>query len=247
MQPVIKQNESIEDLMIGSLMLIQKKDGFRFGTDAVLLADFAKDIPSNRTLDLCTGSGIVPVLLSHKSNAEKIFGLEIQKEIHEMSTRTIALNKLENKVELICGDLRNCAEYFPKRSFSLVTCNPPYMKAGSGIESENYSKYISRHEELCSLEDVISAVDSMLKVGGHFCMVHRPSRLTDIISLMRTYKIEPKRLRLVLPKAGAAPTLILIDGLVRGGEELKILPPLVLYNNDGSETDELKRIYERSE
>ncbi len=233
--------------MIGSLMLIQKKDGFRFGTDAVLLADFAKDIPSSRTLDLCSGSGIVPVLLSHKSDAKEIYGLEIQEEIHEMSQRTVQLNKLDNKVKLICGDLKNCADIFPKRSFSLVTCNPPYMKAGSGIECDNYSKYISRHEELCSLEDVISAADNMLKIGGHFCMVHRPSRLTDIICLMRKYRIEPKRLRFVLPKANSVPSLILIDGLVRGGQELKILPPLVLYNDDGRETDELKMIYERRE
>lgn len=244
---MIKKDESIEDLMIGSLMLIQKKDGFRFGTDAVLLSDFAKDIPSKRTLDLCAGSGIVPILLSHKSDAKEICGLEIQEEIHEMSLRTVSHNKLEDKINLVCGDLKRCADYFPKRSFSLVTCNPPYMKAGSGIECDNYSKYISRHEELCSLEDVISAADSMLEIGGHFCMVHRPSRLTDIICLMRKYRIEPKRLRLVLPKADSAPTLILIDGLVRGGQELKILPPLILYNNDGSETDELKRIYERGE
>lgn len=247
MQQIVKKNESVEDLMIGSLLLIQKQDGFRFGTDAVLLADFAKDIPSKRTLDLCSGSGIVPILLSHKSTAEEIYGLEIQEEIHEMSQRTVELNKLENKVKLFSGDLKNCADIFPKRSFSLVTCNPPYMKTGSGIENENYSKYISRHEELCSLEDVISAADSMLKVGGHFCMVHRPSRLTDIMYLMRKYRIEPKRLRFVLPKADSAPSLILIDGLVRGGAELKILPPLVLYNNDGTETDELKMIYERRE
>lgn len=247
MQQTVKTNESVEDLMIGSLMLIQKKDGFRFGTDAVLLADFAKNIPSSRTLDLCSGSGIVPVLLSHKSNAKEIYGLEIQEEIHEMSQRTVTLNELDSKVKLVCGDLKNCTDIFPKRSFSLVTCNPPYMKAGSGIECDNYSKYISRHEELCSLEDVIAAADSMLKVGGHFCMVHRPSRLTDIICLMRKYRIEPKRLRFVLPKANSVPSLILIDGLVRGGTELKILPPLILYNKDGTETDELKMIYERSE
>lgn len=233
--------------MIGSLMLIQKKDGFRFGTDAVLLADFAKSVPSQRTLDLCSGNGIVPFLLSHKTDTGEIFGLEIQREIHEMSLRTVSLNKLDGRVNLVCGDLKEATKYFPKRSFSLVTCNPPYMKSGSGIECENYSKYISRHEELCSLEDVISAADSMLAVGGHFCMVHRPSRLTDIICLMRKYKIEPKRLRFVLPKADSSPSLILIDGLVRGGAELKILPPLVLYSEDGGESDELKSIYERKD
>lgn len=231
--------------MIGSLKLIQKKHGFRFGTDAVLLADFAKDIPSEKTLDLCTGSGIVPILLSHKSDAKKIYGLEIQEDIHEMSTRSVKLNSLEDKVELLKGDLKNILDFFPKRTFSLVTANPPYMKGGSGISSADYSKHVSRHEALCTLEDVISSAEKMLSLGGHFVMVHRPSRLTDIMYLMRKYEIEPKRLRFVLPKENAVPSLVLIDGLFKGGSELKILPPLILYDENGSETDELKEIYER--
>lgn len=245
MQQIIKNDETLEDLMINDLVLIQKQNGFRFGTDAVLLSDFAKDIQSDNTLDLCTGSGIIPILLSHKSKAKKIFGLEIQKDIHEMSQRSVKANSLEDKVILNCGDLKNITSIFPKRTFDLVTCNPPYMKCASGIECEDYSKHISRHEVLCTLEDVIIAAEYMLKVGGHFCMVHRPSRLTDILSLMRKHKIEPKRLQLILPKADSTPTLVLIDGLLRGGNELKILPPLVLYNEDGTETDTLKCIYER--
>ena len=231
--------------MIGDLKLIQKKSGFRFGTDAVLLSDFAKDIPSDMTLDLCTGSGIVPILLSHKSNAQKIFGLEIQEDIHEMSERSVKINSLQDNVELKLGDLKNITDFFSKRTFSVVTANPPYMKSGSGIESKDYSKHVSRHEALCTLEDVIRAAECMLKLGGHFVMVHRPSRLTDILYFMRKYKIEPKRLRFVLPKVNEEPSLVLIDGLLRGGEELKVLPPLVLYNENNEETEELKAIYER--
>lgn len=242
---MINKDETLEELMINDLVLIQKQNGFRFGTDAVLLSDFARDIQSDSTLDLCSGSGIIPILLSHKSNAKRICGLEIQKDIHEMSVRSVKANNLEDKVNLSLGDLKNITSVFPKRSFNLVTCNPPYMKGGSGIECEDYSKHISRHEVACTLEDVIIAAESMLKIGGHFCMVHRPSRLTDIISLMRKHEIEPKRLRFVHPKAQSAPSLILVDGLLRGGNELKILPPLILYNDDGNETDELKCIYER--
>lgn len=242
---MINKDETLEELMINDLVLIQKQNGFRFGTDAVLLSDFARDIQSDSTLDLCSGSGIIPILLSHKSNAKRICGLEIQKDIHEMSVRSVKANNLEDKVNLSLGDLKNITSVFPKRSFNLVTCNPPYMKCGSGIECEDYSKHISRHEVACTLEDVIIAAESMLKIGGHFCMVHRPSRLTDIISLMRKHEIEPKRLRFVHPKAQSAPSLILVDGLLRGGNELKILPPLILYNDDGNETDELKCIYER--
>ncbi|MBS7299176.1 MAG: tRNA1(Val) (adenine(37)-N6)-methyltransferase [Eubacteriales bacterium] len=245
MQQMINKDETLEELMINDLVLIQKQNGFRFGTDAVLLSDFARDIQSDSTLDLCSGSGIIPILLSHKSNAKRICGLEIQKDIHEMSVRSVKANNLEDKVNLSLGDLKNITSVFPKRSFNLVTCNPPYMKGGSGIECEDYSKHISRHEVACTLEDVIIAAESMLKIGGHFCMVHRPSRLTDIISLMRKHEIEPKRLRFVHPKAQSAPSLILVDGLLRGGNELKILPPLILYNDDGNETDELKCIYER--
>ncbi len=245
MQQIIKENETLEDLG-NSLVLIQKRNGFRFGTDAVLLADFAKDISAENALDLCSGSGIVPILLSKKSRAEKIFGIEIQEDVHEASCRSVTANSLGEKVKLILGDIKNISDCFPKRQFGLVTCNPPYMKGGSGIKCEDYSKHISRHEALCDLEDVIKSAESMLSVGGHFCMVHRPSRLTDIISLMRKYRIEPKRLQLVLPKPDKEPTLILIDGLWHGGTELKILPPLVLYNEDGTETDELREIYERS-
>lgn len=244
---MINKDETLEELMINDLVLIQKQNGFRFGTDAVLLSDFARDIPSESTLDLCTGSGIIPILLSHKSRAKEIYGLEIQEDIHEMSLRSVKANGLEDKVHLLCGDLKNITRIFPKRSFNLVTCNPPYMKCGSGIECDDYSKHVSRHEALCTLEDVIKSAECMLKSGGHFCMVHRPSRLTDILTLMRKYELEPKRLRFVLPKADSAPTLILIDGLWRGGNELKILPPLILYNSDGTETDELKNIYERNQ
>lgn len=245
MLQMIKDGETLEELGAGSLVLIQKKNGFRFGTDAVLLSDFAKDVHSKRTLDLCSGSGIVPILLSHKTQTPEIVGLELQQRVHEMSLRSVSMNKLENRVKLLCGDLKNCTEYFPKRSFELVTCNPPYMKCGSGIECDDLSKHVARHEVACTLEDVIAAAENMLAVGGHFCMVHRPSRLTDIMFLMRKYAIEPKRLRFVLPRKDASPTLLLIDGLLRGGTELKILPSLILYNDDGSETDELKSIYER--
>lgn len=238
-------DESLEELGCGSLVLIQKKDGFRFGTDAVLLADFAKDIHTDRTLDLCCGSGIVPILLSHKSRATELYGLEIQETVYEASVRSVEANSLQDKVHLLCGDLKNCTNYFPRRSFKLVTCNPPYMQPGSGKQCDFDTKSIARHEVLCTLEDVIRAAESMLGDGGHFCMVHRPSRLCDIIYLMRKYSIEPKRLRLVQPKKDSAPSLVLIDGLWRGGSELKILPPLILYDDDGTESDELRKIYER--
>lgn len=245
MEKLLFPGETLEELGCGSLVLIQKKEGFRFGTDAVLLADFAKDVSADTALDLCCGNGIIPVLLSYKSPASEIYGLEIQPEIHEMSVRSIQANNLNNKVQLFCGDLKDCCNYFDKRSFDLVTCNPPYMCCGRGKQGEDISKNISRHEIACTLEDVIRAAEIMLRQNGHLCMIHRPARLSDIITLMRKYSIEPKRLRMVHPKADQPASLVLIDGLWHGGNELKVLPPLILYNSDGTETDELRQIYER--
>lgn len=243
---IIRDDESLEDLGVGGLRLIQKKKGFRFGTDAVLLADFAKDIHSKRTLDMCTGSAIIPILLSHKSGAEEICGIEIQQDVFETAARSVELNKLSNKVKLSCGDLKEISDYFPKRSFNLVTCNPPYIKSGQGIKCPDDSKFIARHEVMCSLDDVVCAAESMLSDGGHFCMVHRPSRLSDVIEAMRKYKIEPKRLRFVHPHINDEPALFLIDGLRRGGNEMRILPPLILYDENMNETEELRKIYERN-
>lgn len=240
-----KDGVSLENLGCGGLVLYQHKDAFRFGTDAVLLADFAKDIPSVKTLDLCCGSGIIPILLSHKTNVPEIYGLEIQKDIHALSLRSVEANALENRVMLRCGDLKNAEQYFEKRSFPLITCNPPYMPCGCGITNPTASKNIARHEILCTLDDVVCAAQKLLCHGGHFCMVHRPSRLADIFCTMRKYKIEPKRLRFVHPHADSAPSLVLIDGLWHGGTELKILPPLILYDKNSCESDELRRIYER--
>ena len=245
MSIALNSDESLENLGCGSLVLIQKKNSFRFGTDAVLLADFAKDIPSEATLDLCCGSGIIPILLSHKTPTKRICGLEIQKDIHAASVRSVEANGLSDRLELSCGDLKNCTEYYQRRSFSLITCNPPYMRSGCGEGCRNVSKQIARHEIACTLSDVVCAAEKLLKTGGHLCMVHRPSRLADVLCIMRRFHIEPKRLRMVQPYAASRPTLVLADGLWHGGNELKILPPLILYNEDGSESDELRRIYER--
>ena len=239
------ENETLEDLQTGGIVLLQKKDGFRFGVDAVLLADFAKDFRTQEVLDLCTGGGIIPMLLSAKTDAKRICGLEIQQEVYEMACRSVRLNELSDKVQIACGDLKKAAEIYGKRSFGLITCNPPYMPAGKGIKNELDTKIIARHEVLCTLEDVIAASAQVLKQQGHLMLVHKPSRLVDIMCLMRKYDIELKRVRFIHKKTGTEPSLILVDGAYKGGSELRIMPPLYLYNDDGSETDELKRIYGR--
>ena len=241
----IYEDEQLDDLQIKGLKIIQKKNGFKFGTDAVLLSDFAKDIHAGSVMDLCTGTGIVALLLSAKTNAQRICAVEIQETIAQMAQRSVELNGLENRVFIKCGDLKNCAADYGKRSFDLVTCNPPYMRAGAGVPNETDSKLISRHEVMCTLEDVIKTASELVSVSGHLVMVHRPSRLCDVLYLMRKYETEPKRIRFVHKNAAEAPVLFLADGLYKGKSDVKILPPLIMYDENGEETEELKRIYNR--
>lgn len=241
----IFDDETLEDLQTCGLRLIQKKSGFRFGIDAVLLADFAKDIVSEKTLDLCTGSAVIPILLSAKSKARQIFGLEIQQSVFDTAVRSVLLNNLENRIFLTLGDLKNAAEIYGKRKFDLITCNPPYMPIGSGIQNPASEKVIARHEVLCTLEDVIRVSSDLLKHKGHLVIVHKPSRLADIIYLMRKNDIEPKRIRFIHKTIGSEPSLVLADGSFKGGTELRIMPPLYLYDENGDETAELKEVYGR--
>ena len=242
---LIHEDECIDDLQNGGLMLIQKKNGFKFGIDAVLLSDFAKAPEAKRALDLCTGTGIVAVLLASKTKTPRIDALEIQPDIYDMAKRSTEYNGISDRVHIRMGDLKNAAELYGKNVFDKVTVNPPYMKAGSGISNGSDTKTISRHEVLCTLEDVIAASAAVMKTKGHFFMVHRPSRLTDIIWLMRRYKLEPNRLRLVHPSAGTAANLLLIEGVKNGGNELKLMEPLYVYDENGRYTDEINYIYGR--
>jgi len=236
-------DEFISDLQRDSLVLIQKKSSFRFGTDAVLLSDFAKDIKGEKILDLCTGSGIVPVLLYAKTNAEEIYGVEIQEDIADMAMRSVELNKIGNRVKIICADLKKLD--FEKRSFDIITCNPPYMKAGNALLNNRDTKSVSRHEILCTIDDVTACAADLLRDKGHLVMVHRPSRLADVICSMRNHGIEPKRLRMVHATADKPPVLFLIDGTYKGGSELRVMEPLVLTDENGGESEEVRMIYGR--
>ena len=238
------EDEILDDLQNG-LMIIQKKNGFKFGIDAVLLSDFAKNTLSKRTLDLCTGTGIIPLLLSAKTKTPHICGIEIQEEMADVAKRSVKYNKLEDRIEIIQGDLKNAFSIYEKCSFDKITCNPPYMKVNSAVVNDNEGVMIARHEIMCSLEDVVSVSSGLLRDKGYFYMVHRPSRLADIIHLMRVYKIEPKKMRMVAPYVGKEPNLVLIEGIKGGGAELKLLPTLYVYDCDGNYTEEIDKIYGR--
>ena len=240
---ILNENERIDDLQYKGLRLIQKTDGFRFGVDAVLLADFAGVRKGDRVIDLGTGTGIIPILLSGKTQASSITGLEIQQEMAEMAARSVELNGLEGRVAVVCGDIKNSIELFGPSSFDAVVTNPPYMNRGGGLVNPSDAKAVARHEILCSLEDVIRAGSRLLVPGGQFSMVHRPERLVDILCLMRNYNIEPKFLRFVHPSPYRKPNLILIKGTRGGNPQLKMMEPLYVYDDNGNYSEEIDRIY----
>lgn len=246
----LNENERIDDLEIKGMKIIQNKNGFCFGIDSVLLSDFAKEIKNGaKCVDLGTGTGILGILLCAKTNLSQIIGIEIQEEVAEMANRSIILNNLENKFKIININLKeiknNKINYLEKNSFDYIITNPPYKKLNTGKINENEKKLISRHEITANLDDFIEVANYLLKDKGTIFMVHRPERLADIIEKMRKEKIEPKEIKFVYPKVNEEPNLILIKGVKNAKPFLKINKPLYIYNEDGSYTDEILKIYNK--
>ena len=241
---MLKENEQLDDLQIKGLRIIQDSTRFKFGTDAVLLSNYAKIKPGGRCIDLGTGTGIIPLLLNVKNNASEIIGLEIQEELCEMATRSIALNmQMADGVRIVHGDIRHVKKLFTAGSFSNVVSNPPYMKDGSGFQSEDHSIAMSRHELECTFEDISKAANYLLNDKGVFSLVHRPNRLVDVLSVLRANSLEPKTIRFVHPYAGKAPNLFLVNAIKNSRPFLKIEEPLIIRYNDGTYTDEIYTIY----
>ena len=242
----LKENERIDDLEFKNLKIIQNKDGFCFGIDSVLLADFAKNIKKGaNVLDLGTGTGIISILLCGKTDLSNIIGVEIQEEVAKMASRSSQLNNLENKFKVINENILNLKNIYENQSFDAIVTNPPYKKKNTGIINENEKKIISRHEITATLEDFIRVSGDLLKDKGEFYMVHRPDRLVDIFSLMRKFKIEPKVLKMVYSNINKGPKLILIKGIKNAKPFLKIEKNLYIYDNDGNYTDEVLKIYNK--
>lgn len=243
----IKEGERLDDLQLGGLFLIQNPKWFCFGVDAVLLSDFAaKAVKKDaRVLDLCTGNGIIPILLSAKTSALSIHGVEIQEKVAEMAQRSIKLNGLEEKIEIAADDLKCAAARFGKGCFDCITCNPPYKEAFGGMKNAEDTVTAARHEIFCTLEDVISVSGQLLRSGGKLCLIHRPERLVEIICLMRKYGIEPKRLRFVHPYPSKTATMVLAEGARGGRPKLHLEPPLYVHDGSGNYTEEINRIYGR--
>lgn len=239
----LKPGERLDDLQIKGYRIIQSPGRFCFGMDAVLLSAFAKVKAGEEALDLGTGTGILPILLEAKYEGDSYTGLEIQEESADMALRSVRYNHLEEKIHIVTGDIREAASLFGAASFHVITVNPPYMIGSHGLKNENEAKYIARHEVLCTLEDVLRESASLLKGKGRFYMVHRPFRLAEILAGMSRHQLEPKRMRLVYPYADKEPNMVLVEGVKGARPRMTVEPPLIVYRQDGSYTEELLQLY----
>ena len=240
----LKQDERIDDLEFNGLKIIQNKNGFCFGIDSVLLSDFAKNMRKNsKVIDLGTGTGIINILLSGKTTAKELVGVEVQEEVADMAKRSVKLNGVEGKIEILNKNILDLKNIYNKGYFDVVVTNPPYKKINTGLINEENKKMISRHEITANLRDFIHISSYLLKDHGEFFMVHRPERLVDILWTMREEKIEPKKIKFVYPNENKKTNLVLIKGVKNGNYFLEFEDNLYVYNQNGNYTDEILKIY----
>ena len=227
----IRPGERLDDLQLNGLELIQDPEKFCFGVDAVLLSDFVRVREGESVLDMGTGNGIIPVLLSAKTKAAHITGLEIQEDTAEMARRSIRHNHLEERIDIVTGDIKEAAEIFKPAFFDVITTNPPYMLADHGLRCPDDARAVARHEVLCSLDDILRESMRLLQDKGRFYMIHRPFRLTEIMIKMNHYKIEPKRIQFVYPYIDKEPSMVLVEGVRSGKPRVTVEPPIVIYGS----------------
>lgn len=222
--------ERIDDLQLNGLEIIQDPDRFCFGIDAVMLSDFARVKEDETVLDLGTGTGILPILLSAKTKGRHFTGLEIQPESADMARRSVEHNGLQERIDIIEGDIREAAEIFKPAFFDVIVTNPPYMLNQHGMKNQTDAKAIARHEILCTLDDILRESKKLLADGrGRFYMIHKPFRLTEILSKMSDYKIEPKRIQFIHPYIDKEPTMVLVEGMRGGRSRVTVEPPVIMY------------------
>lgn len=238
----VKQGERIDDLQRGGLRIIQNEQGFRFGTDAVLLADFCAARPAERVCDMGTGTGVLPLLISARAAGTTFDAFEIQEDVADMASRSVRLNGLESRIHIHAADCRNAAQIIGHESVQLVVTNPPYTKGGAGLISPEQTRALSRSEEV-TLEDWMSACARVLQNGGRLCVVFPAPRFLQLCDAMRANRVEPKRIRFVAARADAAPKLVLVEGKMGGKPGLHFMPLLMTHDENGGFTAEMRRIY----
>ncbi|MBE5865870.1 MAG: tRNA1(Val) (adenine(37)-N6)-methyltransferase [Lachnospiraceae bacterium] len=239
----LKPGERIDDLQRNGYHIIQNPEKFCFGMDAVLLTGFARAQEKDVLLDIGTGTGIIPLLMSAKYGCAHLTGLEIQEESADMARRSVAMNGLRDTIDIVTGDVKEADKIFKSASFDCITCNPPYMIGQHGLTNPDAPKAIARHEVLCTLEDVVRAVAKLLKPGGHFYMVHRPFRLAEIMTTLSQYKLEPKRMQLVYPYIDKEPNMVLVEAVRGGKPRMTVEKPLIIFESPGVYMPEIRDVY----
>lgn len=239
----LKPGERLDELNRNGYTIIQDPARFCFGMDAVLLSGFARAKEGETVLDLGTGTGIIPILMAAKTPAGHLTGIEIQPDSADMARRSVEGNGLQDRIDIITGDLKDLKKYFKASSIDVVISNPPYMTDAHGLINPSLPKAIARHEVMCTLEDVVRETAGVLRPGGRFYMVHRPFRLVEIFETLTRYRIEPKRMRMVYPFADREPNMVLIEAVRGGRRRLRVEKPLIVYKAKGVYTDEIYDIY----
>lgn len=239
----LKENERLDELQRNGYRIIQNPEKFCFGMDAVLLTGFAHAGSDDTLLDMGTGTGIIPILMEAKYHCSHLTGLEIQADSADMASRSVALNGLSDKIDIVTGDIREAGSIFKSASFDCITCNPPYMIGKHGIANPEAPKAIARHEILCTFEDVAMQAAKLLKPGGHFFLVHRPFRLAEIMVTLTRYKLEPKRMQLVYPYVDKEPNMVLLEAVRGGRPRMTVEKPLIIFREPGVYTPEIRDVY----
>ena len=231
-----------DDLQNG-YYIYQPADGFRFGVDAVLLSEFTRIKPGENVLDMGTGTGIIPILLAAKTKGRHFTGLEIQEFSAAVARESVLLNKLEERIDIVNGDIKEASKLFGNESFNVIVSNPPYMIADHGLRNDTDEKYIARHEVLCIFDDIAREASRVLISKGRFYLIHRPFRLAELFMTLKKYKLEPKRMRLVHSYVDKEPQMVMIEAAKGGNSGIRIEKPLIIYEKGGEYTEELKEIY----
>lgn len=249
---ILDENERIDDLNLDGLKLIQNKEYFCFGTDSVLLANFVNSSRMSNIIDFCSGSGVISLIISKKKEFNKIFSVELQNEMYDLLDKNVKLNNLEELIFPIKSDIKdvknirkNVLEYSQNGTVDIIVCNPPYKAVGSGIKNQDSVKYIARHEVLCNLEDIFSSSSKLLNTKGRLYIVHKPERLADLISIAREYRLEPKKVRFVQPNINLKPSIVLVEYVKDGKNEITVEKNLIEYELNGEYTQEFLSIYKK--
>lgn len=238
-----REGETIDDLLGGRLRILQKERGYRFSIDSLLLAHFVRLKTGGSVVDLGTGSGVILLILSHRFKCGKMVGIEIQKELADMVRRSIKMNGLEDEIEVLPADIREVKSLFDPQSFDVVLFNPPYRRLNSGRINPDEEKAVARHEIKGSVGDFLLSARYIVKESGYVYVIYPAVRMAELLFRMRDCGIEPKRLRMVHSSRSSDGEFLLVEGKKGGGEELKVLPPLFIYEGDGGYTEEMESIF----